>query len=797
MAKEIVSVLKVNTADSEKTIKGLREEIKSLKTQLESAEIGSEQFTEASKALAEAQNELKTAMTATKATVENADGSYNALVQTMSELKKEWRATADEVKRNELGQQIDNINTQLKELDASIGNTQRNVGNYKADFVDAMTEMQTGAFDFGKEMGDMNKKTEVTRTALDGVGQVASGLASGFAAVQGVTALMGIENKNLEKTLVKVQAAMAIAQGIGGMKGLVEGAGKLITAFKAAQMGSEAMATQTNATTVAMGTTATATNVATGALHTFKTAVISTGVGALVVALGTLIAYFVTLEDEADETADSINKLNQEMDYLKIAVDKVAFSNSERALQNYKQAVIDAKGDVNKLKQAQKEYNDELAKSEKRQLLAAQALWQDKLTKAETEKKNWKSEDGDEVWNNAEENRKKAEQELQAINQRLLKIEEDTQNKIVEKAIQSNEKAVEAANKKKEEITEIHNRLLNSIMSDQEVELNNLKITYEKEKELLKGRNQDLLLLENEYQNEVNKINAKYAEERKAKQEKLNQELKDELTNKISGIDTKQGYKEQETEVKYDAKETDHPVQAIQNEIDKLGELREVRLEAHNERLKQIDELLKNELFTGKMRMELENEKSNLIRENAIEEQRFIIENSKLQKDRINEEKKLKQQQVTATISTTKSMLSAVSDLMKDGSKEQKGVASAIATMDALQAANGAYAAMASIPVVGPALGIAAAAAALAAGYANVKAIWAVDESGSNTPSLSTASVTPTFNAEQAMPVEYTRNVMTDSEMETINQPTKVYVLESDITDAQKTVEVRESNATF
>ena len=762
MAKEIVSVLKVNTADSEKTIKGLREEIKNLKTQLESAEIGSEQFTEASKALALAQNELKDAMTATKATVENADGSYNALVQTMSELKKEWRATADEVKRNELGQQIDNINTQLKELDASVGNYQRNVGNYAESFSEAMKSQQ--------------EATEVTRAKLESIQKVASGLASGYAAVQGAMALMGVENEKLEKTFVKLQAAIALAQGIGGLKDLVEGIGSAKVAFKGAVTGVKSFIV---------------------GLNGMKAAIVGTGIGALVVGIGILIQYLMTMKDEADDTADNINKLGKEMDYLKTAVDKVAFSNSERALQNYKQAVIDAKGDVNKLKQAQKEYNDELAKSEKRQLLAAQALWQDELTKAETAKKNWRSKDGEEVWNTAEENRKKAEQELQAINQRLLKIEEDTQNKIVEKAIQSNEKAVEAANKKKEKITEIHNRLLNSIMSDQEVELNNLKITYEKEKELLKGRNQDLLLLENEYQNKVNKINAKYAEERKAKQEKLEQELKDELTKKISGIDTNQSYDEQEIELKYSAKETDHPVQAIQNEINKLGELREVRLEAHNERLKQIDELLSNELIVGQMRIDLENEKSNLIRENAIEEQRFIIENSKLQKDRINEEKKLKQQQVSATISTTKSMLSAVSDLMKDGSKEQKGVASAIATMDALQAANGAYAAMASIPVVGPALGIAAAAAALASGYANVKAIWAVDESGSNTPSLSTASVTPTFNAEQAMPVEYTRNVMTDSEMENLNQPTKVYVLESDITDAQKTVEVRESNATF
>jgi predicted nucleic acid-binding Zn-ribbon protein len=41
----------------------------------------------------------------------------------------------------------------------------------------------------------------------------ASTVASGFAAVQGAMALVGEESEDLQKTLVKVQGAMALAQG--------------------------------------------------------------------------------------------------------------------------------------------------------------------------------------------------------------------------------------------------------------------------------------------------------------------------------------------------------------------------------------------------------------------------------------------------------------------------------------------------------------------------------------------------------------------------------------------------------
>ena len=60
MAKnEIVNVLTVKTEQSQNTIKGLKKEIADLKKNLESAEIGSDKFTQASRDLAKAQAELK------------------------------------------------------------------------------------------------------------------------------------------------------------------------------------------------------------------------------------------------------------------------------------------------------------------------------------------------------------------------------------------------------------------------------------------------------------------------------------------------------------------------------------------------------------------------------------------------------------------------------------------------------------------------------------------------------------------------------------------------------------------
>lgn len=99
---------------------------------------------------------------------------------------------------------------------------------------------------------------------------------------------------------------------------------------------------------------------------------------------------------------------------------------------------------------------------------------------------------------------------------------------------------------------------------------------------------------------------------------------------------------------------------------------------------------------------------------------------------------------------------------------------------------------MASIPYIGPGLGMAAAAAAVAMGLANVHSIL----SEKMTSSSQTASVSAPAPMETA-PIEYTRNLVGDKELDEINQPIRCYVLESDISKTQNKVKVTEMNATF
>ena len=99
---------------------------------------------------------------------------------------------------------------------------------------------------------------------------------------------------------------------------------------------------------------------------------------------------------------------------------------------------------------------------------------------------------------------------------------------------------------------------------------------------------------------------------------------------------------------------------------------------------------------------------------------------------------------------------------------------------------------MASIPYVGPVLGAAAAAAALASGYANVKAIYATNADGSN---VSTSIAAPA--ALNTTPISYTKELIGDKEKDIINQPIKCFVTETDITATQNKVKVTENNASF
>ena len=766
--QEIVKILRVQTEGSERTVKGLKDEISALKDALLNVEQGTEQYDDIVKQLRQDQEDLTRVMNAGKKDVEALEGSYNYLVNTMRDLKKEWRATTDEVKRNELGQQIDSINNQLKEMDASIGNYQRNVGNYADGFSEAMKRQQ--------------EATELTRTKLESISKVASGLASGYAGLQGAMALMGVENKKLQETFVKLQAAIALAQGVGGIKDLVEGLGMAKVAFKGAMLGVKSFITS---------------------LKGVKLAIAGTGIGLLVVAVGTLAEALISMSDDTDNATDSLKDFNDELDKTTNYFARIAISEYNFALKQYLKEIEKAGGDVNKLAEAEKNLNKVLGEQELERLQKEFKIL-DKQVK-DVEHKLWhyitwtKGTLGKENEEYEKELQKTLEDTIQkraSAEQKILDIKVNAQKEATSKIIELAEKQADKQKKLLEERNNIINKIAEGYRTAEEQELYELEQIYNKEKELIKDNYDDSLMLLEQYEYNKFRIKIKYANEALTKKDNKNKEV----------LDTEQTFEEQEVEVKFNAKESKTEVEAINIEIEKLTELEELRIKYHNLRLEQIQEILDNENISSENKKALEKEKAELIQKNAIAEKNYINEVSKLNKNKIKEEKKLKNLQISSSIDATRNLLDATSKLFKENSKEQKGIATAVATIDALKSANAAYYAMAGIPVVGPALGVAAAASALISGYANVKAIWKTDESGSNsesvlnsTPETSTVGVgvTPTFNAENALPVDYTRNLLTNSETDSLNNPMKVYVLESDITLTQNKVAVAENNATF
>lgn len=143
--EETVRLVRIDTGDSIKTVAELKKYIKELKDGIEKLEIGSEEYNDTLKALKEAQDAQRDSMHFGVETVKAAKGSYNDLVHTMRELKEQWRATSDESERSKLGFQINDINNQLKELDASVGVYGRNVGDYSNKIQEAFVAMGSKA----------------------------------------------------------------------------------------------------------------------------------------------------------------------------------------------------------------------------------------------------------------------------------------------------------------------------------------------------------------------------------------------------------------------------------------------------------------------------------------------------------------------------------------------------------------------------------------------------------------------------------------------------------------------------
>ena len=164
---ENVEILNIDATDSIKTIATLKAELKALRGELDNAKVGSEQYNDALKSVNKVQDELKEATNASSLSLEEArteidttDKSYNELSATMRELKKAFKSATDETAKADIRENIDKVNTKLKELDASNGVFSRNVGNYAGGMTEAMDS-------FGGSVGNVSGAFGKLKMALN------------------------------------------------------------------------------------------------------------------------------------------------------------------------------------------------------------------------------------------------------------------------------------------------------------------------------------------------------------------------------------------------------------------------------------------------------------------------------------------------------------------------------------------------------------------------------------------------------------------------------------------------------
>jgi hypothetical protein len=164
------------------------------------------------------------------------------------------------------------------------GNQDQALGSLKAQLREATAEVTKLSEQFGasskeavnaaKRAAELKDQIGDAKSLIDAFNPDAkfkaltaslSGVAGGFSALQGATALFGKENEDLQKTLLKVNSAMALSQGL-------QAVGESIDSFK--QLGT-VIKTQV-----------------VSAFSTLRGALIATGIGALAIGIGLVAANF-------------------------------------------------------------------------------------------------------------------------------------------------------------------------------------------------------------------------------------------------------------------------------------------------------------------------------------------------------------------------------------------------------------------------------------------------------------------------------------------------------------------------
>ena len=258
-------------------------------------------------------------------TTEKLVSDVDKLSKKLVEAGKDGKYTATELKNigkasNEVGKELGNIakNNDIKKLATETEGATKQFTSLKAELRALKQSISSGelqgkdlqlatlrAAQLTDELGDMQTRikalasdTRVFDTMVEGA-RLATGA---FGIAQGAVALFGDENEDLQKALIKLNAVMAISQGLQEVAALTQ---------KDTAIGMKLNTALTYAQTTAQAAYSFVVGTSTGALKLFRIALAATGVGLVIIALGVLIANFDKIKKAVTENSEGFQKFKK------------------------------------------------------------------------------------------------------------------------------------------------------------------------------------------------------------------------------------------------------------------------------------------------------------------------------------------------------------------------------------------------------------------------------------------------------------------------------------------------------
>ena len=743
------------------------------------------------------------------------------------------KATEDVKKLDNAFDQTDksvkSLRTQLKEAQADVGLLSDKFGATSKEAINAAKR----AADLKDRIGDAKALTDAFNpdAKFKAVASSLAGVAGGFAALQGGMALFGKENKNVEAALLKVNAAMALSQGL-------QSVGESIDSFK--QLGAVIKSTTTfqtlnNAATQTAVTIQKAFGIATVqtsvGFNILKGAIIATGIGALVVALGLVIQNFDKISNWIKNSplgtlAKGVGNLVEQFTDF-IGVTSEAERNLDKLSVANKRANEDIENRIKVLKAqggSEKEIYELSKQRNENELNDLRNASKVKGTLSEEEQKKFRDLKVQQLVLSAEFNKKSAEEDKKAAEEAKKKRDEANKQAIEDKKSADkmlldlqNQKAlaeITSEDDKAKKQAEINN---NARIS----EIDALKIDIKTKNELKKAS-------EATYQLEVNAIDNKIKEDQAKKDKKFEEDLQATLSDariaafkegkekEIAALDEKMLEETNKilNNADYTEKQKGLLVAALRSKYGSEVAAIDSKFlkEANDKEFERFKDITNNESLTFAARKKGVDDALALNRKLFKEGKIDSIAYSKTEKELTDGRIELSKKEAASRAENAGKISSTLKNVAKAvGEHTIAGKAAAVVstTIDTYMSATAAFASLAKIPVVGVPLGIAAAAAAVVAGFKNVKSILAV-----KTPPVPGGSSEPGF-IDIPSPgggVGSMGSIPTINQMDTpdlgggggggVDRASgdtivRAYVVETDITNSQSRMQEIENRARF